>query len=538
LRTAVVAALCLAALTATGRAQRQPPPQQFATDYQRPEPTTPPPDATAWEYLDVGLLAAALIAASFLALKVRRRGWLLGLMLLCLAYFGFWRGGCVCAIGAIQNVALGLADSSYAVPLTVLAFLLLPLVFALLFGRVFCAAVCPLGAIQDAVLLRPVRVPRWLEHALGLGVYVYLGLAVLLAATGSAFPICRHDPFVGIFRLGGSLQMIIAGACLLLIAAFVGRPYCRFLCPLAALFRPLSVVSRRHVTITPSECVQCRLCEDACPFGAIRAPTAPSAPGARTRGLGTLAALLGLLPVLTAAGAWAGGRLGPTLAGLNPRVALARTIGRQEQARRFADRANPLPLRDGPRLWDIAARSGTRRLLCRNVEHGTTRWQRDLPADAPPGGALAAIEGDRLWLLLGRRDPNGGLLMRFGADTGELLWRRRIPPESDATEAFRRSPAFRTAGRPEEELYEDLYQQAAAIRAQFVWGGGLLGAFLGLVVSLKLLSLAVRRTRTGYEPDRAACLSCGRCFRYCPVEHDRRTRSADPPERAQDGGDG
>ena len=33
-----------------------------------------------------------------------------------LAYFGFYREGCVCPIGAIQNVALGLASSEYAIP--------------------------------------------------------------------------------------------------------------------------------------------------------------------------------------------------------------------------------------------------------------------------------------------------------------------------------------------------------------------------------------------------------------------------------------
>ena len=38
-----------------------------------------------------------------------------------------------------------------AVPLAVVAFFALPLVFALFFGRTFCAAVCPLGAVQELV---------------------------------------------------------------------------------------------------------------------------------------------------------------------------------------------------------------------------------------------------------------------------------------------------------------------------------------------------------------------------------------------------
>jgi hypothetical protein len=49
------------------------------------------------------------------------------------------------------------------------------------------------------VLIRPVAVPGWLESGLRLFAYAYLGAAVLFAATGSAFIICRYDPFVGFF---------------------------------------------------------------------------------------------------------------------------------------------------------------------------------------------------------------------------------------------------------------------------------------------------------------------------------------------------
>jgi len=59
--------------------------------------------------------------------------------------------GCVCPIGSIQNVTLAMTDHSYILPLTVLIFFLAPLVFTLLFGRTFCAGVCPFGALQDMV---------------------------------------------------------------------------------------------------------------------------------------------------------------------------------------------------------------------------------------------------------------------------------------------------------------------------------------------------------------------------------------------------
>ena len=72
------------------------------------------------------------------------------------------------------------------------------------------------------------------------------------------------------------------------------------------------------------------------------------------------------------------------------------------------------------------------------------------------------------------------------------------------------------------ERYAEIHSQVEAIRGRFAWGSIAFGAFVGLVVALKLVALSVRRTRTDYEADRATCLACGRCFAYCPVELKRR----------------
>ena len=153
----------------------------------------------------------ALGLASWLIYKRRSRKGLVALSIFSLLYFGFWRKGCVCAIGSVQNVALALCDRGYAVPLGVSAFFVLPLAFALFAGRSFCAAVCPHGALQDLVLLKPVKVPPWLEQALSVLPYIYLGAGVLFAATGSAFIICQYDPFVPIFRMSGRTLMVLSG---------------------------------------------------------------------------------------------------------------------------------------------------------------------------------------------------------------------------------------------------------------------------------------------------------------------------------------
>jgi ferredoxin len=205
----------------------------------------------------------------------------------------------------------------------------------------------------------------------------------------------------------------------LLIGLFVGRPYCRFLCPYGVILRLLSRLSKWRVTITPTDCIQCRLCEEACPFGAIRKPTGQWPTKEYKIAKLRLAFLLLLLPVLIGAGGWAGYELRGWLAQVHPQVRLAQRIAQEE------------------------------------------------------GGQ---VEGT-----------------------------------IDA------SDAFRATGRPSNELYAE----ASQIRDRFAVGSALCGAFIGLVIGGKLLILAVKRRRTDYEADRAGCFACGRCYAYCPKEHER-----------------
>ena len=302
------------------------PQPQFENGYSIPESSSPAARSFALDILDVVVLFLALSLAAWLVLGKRSRRGVVLLTVFSAIYFGFWRKGCICPVGSIQNVCLWLSDGQYALPAAAAAFFILPLAFALLFGRVFCAAVCPLGAVQDLVVLFPVRIPRSAARLLGLLPSLYLGLGVLFAATGTAFVICRFDPFVPLFRFGGKLPIVLAGFALLLLGVFVARPYCRFLCPYGVLLHWASRLSWRRTAITPDECVKCRLCEKSCPFDAIRLPNANQA--AENRGTGTrrLGMLLCLLPALAIAGGWTGSRLDAALARTNPVVRLAETL--------------------------------------------------------------------------------------------------------------------------------------------------------------------------------------------------------------------
>lgn len=330
-RLPALVTLLLVSVCGSAIAEQNYPPPEFSIDYSFPDIFMPGPRGEWAGYVDVAVLVLALGLAAYLAHWCRSRSGMVLLTVFSLLYFGFYRKGCICAIGAIQNVSLAIADPGYALPLTAGAFFLLPLLAALFFGRVFCAGVCPLGAIQEIVLLHPVKVPKWLDGPLSVLPALYLGFAVLLAATGSAFIICEYDPFVLFFRLSGPLMMLVVGVVVLLLSVFVGRPYCRYLCPYGVLLGLVSPAARWKVSITGGEeCIQCHLCADACPYGAIEPPVLPTPSGNRRQGKRELTLLLVLLPAFLMLGAGLARLSSPVLARADSRVRLADRLWLEE----------------------------------------------------------------------------------------------------------------------------------------------------------------------------------------------------------------
>ncbi len=312
-------------ISATAQTQRFPKPE-FETEYTQPQTYNPEARGNFYYWLDVVVLFAALSVITWLILKKRSRRGVFWMSLFAIAYFGFYREGCVCSIGSVQNISLALFNSGYSIPIMVIAFFALPLIFALFFGRTFCAGVCPLGALQDLVIFKPMKVKPWVQKALGLIPFIYLGLGILYAATGTDFIICRYDPFIGFFRMDGTFEMLLIGGVLLLIGVFIARPYCRFLCPYAVLLHWSSLISKRHLSITPSKCIQCKLCEDSCPFDAINKPVSAKEIEKRPVTKQRVMWLSLLIPVLALLMGWTVSRFHENLASVNPTVKLAKEV--------------------------------------------------------------------------------------------------------------------------------------------------------------------------------------------------------------------
>lgn len=307
-------------------AQQRFPKPEFDSGYEYPEVQYSNPRNPAWEYIDVGVLILVLAFTTWLTLKKRSRNGILWVSLFSLAYFGFFREGCICSIGSIQNMALALFSGDYAVPLSAFLFFIIPILFALAYGRQFCAGACPLGAIQELTGFFPVKLPRGIEVILSSIPYIYLALAILFAATDSQFIICKYDPFIGIFRLNAPATMIVFGVLLLLAGVFINRPYCRFLCPYGVILGWLSRFSEKHLTITPSNCINCKLCENSCPYNAIIPSNIEAPLESRVTSRKRFTIFLILIPLFVVAGAIFASRFSDNLAMVHRNVRLANEL--------------------------------------------------------------------------------------------------------------------------------------------------------------------------------------------------------------------
>ena len=194
-----------------------------------------------------------------------------------------------CPVGSLQG-ALGRSATG---PSYVLGVLIL---FGVLLGRLVCGFLCPFGLLQDLLAKIPlpkVKPPRWLDRPLRYLKYVILALMVTLAFTRAEPVFCKYLCPVGLLEAGipltglnpafaalrGTLFYVKLGilAVIVLVALFVERPFCKYLCPLGAFYGLFNGVGFYRMTVDETKCVRCGKCQKACPMDVdvVKHPNSP-----------------------------------------------------------------------------------------------------------------------------------------------------------------------------------------------------------------------------------------------------------------------
>ncbi len=186
-----------------------------------------------------------------------------------------------CPLGALQN-ALGAAG--HTAPWYVLGILAL---FGVILGRIVCGWLCPLGLIQE--LLHKIPTPKIRKsrftRALSWLKYVFLAVFVLALplyygiANGMILPaFCKYicpagtlEGAVGLLQNPANsssffqLRALFTGkwvimAVIGLACVFCYRSFCRFICPLGALYSFFNRFALTGVKVNPDRCVGCGRC--------------------------------------------------------------------------------------------------------------------------------------------------------------------------------------------------------------------------------------------------------------------------------------
>jgi polyferredoxin len=192
-----------------------------------------------------------------------------------------------CPIGALQQLAM---SSKFNASFYVYGFLLL---VGLIGGRLVCGFLCPFGLIQELLHKIPLRKLKEyrvfktlnkLKYAV-LGVMV-IGIPTYLNLSGGiplpAFcqflcPAGTLEAGIPLVLLDGKLSSQIgllfawkvAVLILVILAAItIFRPFCRFLCPLGAIFSLFNRVSIIQIRRDSHLCNDCGKCTQICPMRA------------------------------------------------------------------------------------------------------------------------------------------------------------------------------------------------------------------------------------------------------------------------------
>jgi len=320
--------LCLTGSVAD--AARNPPPV-FETDYTLPETKTPEHPTDLHNALTLTVCTILLLFAGLAVHYWRSRKILFGLAICSVVVLGFLLHACPCPVGSFQNLVEAFMEPSATVSWTVVLLFVLPLLAALFWGRIFCSSVCPLGAVQELTAFKNLKVPDQFEQILGLFRYFWLGIGVFCVVVGLGYIVCSFDPYVGFFWLGGLYPVLIFGGVVLMIGFFIGRPFCRFLCPYGALLGLCGSLAAKKVTVTPGKCDQCNLCKHVCPYNAILPPTAEPTPPEKRQDLVKLAVTAFALPAIVFVFAYLGGLIAPQLTMLNQDIRTARLLHAEEE---------------------------------------------------------------------------------------------------------------------------------------------------------------------------------------------------------------
>lgn len=151
----------------------------------------------------------------------------------------------------------------------------------ILFGRFFCGWVCAFGTFNDFIYMvfqkvfkKQFRVNEQVDSILKYVKYLVLALIICFVWTMGNSTLNDYSPWNAFAQIGNFPEAIFQytfGFILLIFIAvgamFIERFFCRYLCPLGAIFSIVSKIRIFKIKKPNDKCGKCRLCTNNCSMG-------------------------------------------------------------------------------------------------------------------------------------------------------------------------------------------------------------------------------------------------------------------------------
>jgi len=191
----------------------------------------------------------------------------------------------------LRAIEIGVFKAEFKWKLITYPFLIIGTV-GILTGRAVCGWACPIGLLQRSVG----RVPRFLKKRIKLfnkigqlkverymryaKYFVFIGLVIItpiligfmftdICPTGilvGTIPILALNP--GEYVPNEFFYIAFVFFILFFVLIFtIERGWCRYFCPVGAMFAPLNKVSFLYVSVDKKNCIHCNACSNVCPMG-------------------------------------------------------------------------------------------------------------------------------------------------------------------------------------------------------------------------------------------------------------------------------
>lgn len=183
-----------------------------------------------------------------------------------------------CPIGSLQNA---LSAIKFKIPYYVVGLIIF---FGAILGRAVCGFLCPFGLLEDLLYKIPFfkkirdfkgdKLLRYLKYIILLVMVVILPSMVKLTPFFCKY-ICPSGTISGIllmasnselFKVVGSIftWKVIVLSLVVIMSLMIYRPFCKYLCPLGALYGPFNKISLIRLKCDKDKCNNCGACSNVC----------------------------------------------------------------------------------------------------------------------------------------------------------------------------------------------------------------------------------------------------------------------------------